>query len=148
ARSGELLIVEFKTGPSNPDFRAVLAQLLDYGSDLWGMTLDQFEQAVPSRFFSSQNCTDSRYKNMSSLNQALRVCWPDISDGDVAVLRDGLAQQLRLGCFQYVSVAQKFTPVVLRTIDYMNASMGRSRFYAVEMVRFSSASIGAFESRT
>ncbi|MGN6561813.1 MAG: hypothetical protein ACTHMU_04065, partial [Thermomicrobiales bacterium] len=30
ARSGELLIIEFKTGPQNPDFRHALAQLLDY----------------------------------------------------------------------------------------------------------------------
>src|SRR2546423_1917903 len=40
ARSGELLIVEFKTGPQNPDFRATLAQLIDYGSDLWRTSLD------------------------------------------------------------------------------------------------------------
>ena len=30
-RTGELLLVEFKTGPKNPDFRHTLAQLLDYG---------------------------------------------------------------------------------------------------------------------
>jgi RecB family endonuclease NucS len=35
ARGGELLIVEFKTGPQNSDFRDSLAQLLDYGSELW-----------------------------------------------------------------------------------------------------------------
>ena len=40
---GDLCIVEFKTGPSNPDFRAVIAQLLDYGSDLWQMGVDDFE---------------------------------------------------------------------------------------------------------
>src|SRR5438270_4542851 len=49
ARTGELLVVEFKTGPSNPDFRAVVAQLVDYGSDLWGMTLEQFEQVPTAR---------------------------------------------------------------------------------------------------
>ena len=40
ARSGELLIVEFKTGPQNADFRAALAQLLDYGADLWSLSYD------------------------------------------------------------------------------------------------------------
>ena len=30
---GDLAVVEFKTGPQNPDFRECLAQLLDYGSD-------------------------------------------------------------------------------------------------------------------
>ena len=66
----------------------------------------------------------------------------------MAGFRDVLAQQLKDGGFHYVAVAQNFTAVVLRTIEYMNASMPRSRFYAVEMVRFASDSIGAFESRT
>src|SRR5437868_6624825 len=47
ARTGDLLLIEFKTGPQNPDFRQALAQLLDYGSDLWGMTYERFEQTVP-----------------------------------------------------------------------------------------------------
>src|SRR3970040_2143989 len=45
ARSGELLIVEFKTGPQNTDFRSALAQLLDYGSDIWSMSYEDFEAA-------------------------------------------------------------------------------------------------------
>ena len=48
ARSGDILIIEFKTGPQNTDFRAVLSQLLDYGSDLWGMSYDEFESTVGS----------------------------------------------------------------------------------------------------
>src|SRR5690348_134015 len=51
ARSGELLIVEFKTGPQNPDFRHALAQLLDYGSDLWRLSYDEFENTVATRYF-------------------------------------------------------------------------------------------------
>ena len=31
ARSGDLVLVEFKTGPQNPDFRHALAQAIDYG---------------------------------------------------------------------------------------------------------------------
>jgi len=31
--NGDLLVVEFKTGPQNSDFRHSLAQLLHYGSD-------------------------------------------------------------------------------------------------------------------
>src|SRR6058998_2529108 len=41
SRSGDILLVEFKTGPQNPDFRHVLAQLVDYGSDLWEQSLDE-----------------------------------------------------------------------------------------------------------
>jgi hypothetical protein len=50
------LVIEFKTGPKNPDFRAALAQLLDYGSDLWQLTLDQFETAVAARYFVGDHC--------------------------------------------------------------------------------------------
>ena len=53
ARSGDLLVIEFKTGPQNSDFRAALAQLLDYGADLWQMTFEEFEQAVAVRNFAS-----------------------------------------------------------------------------------------------
>ncbi len=52
ANGGELVLVEFKTGPQNPDFRECLAQLLDYGSDLWGMTLEDFDTRVARRYFS------------------------------------------------------------------------------------------------
>ena len=40
ARSGDIVLIEFKTGPQNPDFRHALAQLIDYGSDLWRLSLD------------------------------------------------------------------------------------------------------------
>ena len=58
ARSGELLIIEFKTGPQNTDFRHSLAQLLDYGSDLWSMSYEDLPvidvaigpSEAPSRF--------------------------------------------------------------------------------------------------
>ena len=50
APSGEILLAEFKTGPQNPDFRAALAQAIDYGSDLWGMTYDEFEATVVRRW--------------------------------------------------------------------------------------------------
>ena len=38
--AGEILVIEFKTGPQNPDFRHALSQLLDYGSDLWSMSYE------------------------------------------------------------------------------------------------------------
>jgi len=39
-------LAEFKTGPQNPDFRHALAQAVDYGADLWGMTPDEFDATV------------------------------------------------------------------------------------------------------
>jgi RecB family endonuclease NucS len=50
SRGGDLLLIEFKTGPQNSDFRHVLAQLLDYGSDLWQMSYEEFESTVAKRY--------------------------------------------------------------------------------------------------
>ena len=38
SQEGSLILVEFKTGPNNSDFRAAIAQLLDYGAGLWAWT--------------------------------------------------------------------------------------------------------------
>jgi hypothetical protein len=40
------MLVEFTTGPQNPDFRHALAQLIDYGSDLWQLSVDDFSVGV------------------------------------------------------------------------------------------------------
>src|SRR5687767_3399782 len=40
-RQGRLAIIEFKKGPENPDVRRVVAQLLDYGSALWQMSVEE-----------------------------------------------------------------------------------------------------------
>lgn len=53
---GDLALVEFKTGPQNTDFRGCLAQLLDYGSDLWQMTLEEFETRVIQQYFTGPHC--------------------------------------------------------------------------------------------
>lgn len=61
--------------------------------------------------------------------------------------RERLSAQLRDGSFHYVAVAQRFTPSVLRTLQYLNATMRSSRFSAVELIRFAGAGHAAFEAR-
>jgi hypothetical protein len=58
-----------------------------------------------------------------------------------------LQAQLRDGAFHYVAVAQRFTPPVLRTLQYLNSAMRSSRFSAVELVRFEGTDHAAFEAR-
>jgi hypothetical protein len=41
---GRLVVVEFKRGTENADVRRVIAQMMDYGSLLWKMDFDVFEQ--------------------------------------------------------------------------------------------------------
>jgi hypothetical protein len=147
SRGGDLLLVEFKTGPQNSDFRHVLAQLLDYGSDLWQMSYEEFESTVANRYFSSSHCQDDRLQKKTSLDEAARVIWPDLSEEKFSLLPENLTQQLSTGAFHYV-VAQRFTPTMERTVGYLNSTMSAARFYAVELVRFAMDDISAFESRT
>lgn len=148
SRGGDIVLIEFKTGPQNSDFRHVLAQLLDYGSDLWRTSYKEFENMVPKRYFSSDRCHDDRLRGKVSLNEAALTIWPDLSEEEMELFRDQLVQQLDSGAFHYVVVAQSFTSTMERTIEYLNATMSNARFYVVELVRFAADSLSAFESRT
>ena len=146
-RNGEVLVIEFKTGPQNPDFRAALAQVLDYGSDLWQMSLDVFEQTVAVRYFQSTHCTYT-FKGITSLQGAATVAWPTLTSDEAAGFADHLSENLRTGAFHYVVVAQRFTPAMNQTGTYLNALNSRARFYLVELVRFTGDDLVAYEART
>ena len=51
------------------------------------------------------------------------------------------------GAFCYVIVAQRFTPSMEKTTEYLNAATSEARFYAVELVRFAAEGFSAFEAR-
>jgi len=148
ARSGELLVIEFKTGPDNADFRRALAQLLDYGSHLWALTFDEFESTVPVRYFASNYCQDERLKGLRSLEGAAKAIWPDMDDDELVQLRERITKQLSSGAFHYVLVSQRFTPTIQKTAEYLNQVMTGPRTYAVEIVRFDGEGVQAFETRT
>jgi hypothetical protein len=143
---GDLALVEFKTGPQNPDFRECLAQLLSYGSDLWGMTLEEFETRVAQPYFKGPSCPTGSVKVGASLVDVVEEKWGTIVD-DAVDWRDRLQAQLRDGSFHYLVVAQRFTAPVLRTLQYLNATMKTARFSAVELVRFTGEGYDAFEAR-
>jgi hypothetical protein len=139
-RGGDLLLVEFKTGPQNPDFRHVLAQLVDYGSDLWGQSLDEFDNTVVRRYLSGRYCTDPLMRNARSLEHARRAIWPTMQDSEIDQFQSRLCEVLTTGDFHFVAVAQRFTQSMENTIKYLNQSMKRGRFYLVEMIRYQSKS--------
>jgi len=145
---GDLLVIEFKTGPQNSDFRHSLAQLLHYGSDIWHMTYEMFESTVAARYFGNSNCSDPRVKGKTSLEQAVYSTWPDLSEEDMQVFRDRLTAQLEQGAFNYILVASRFTDTVTKTMEYMNSLGTASCFFGVELVPFSGNGFSAFESRT
>jgi hypothetical protein len=148
ARGGELLIVELKTGPQNPDFRTALAQAVDYGADLWGMSLDVFESTVAIRYFKGPHCQEPLVKGKASLAEAARAVWDGISDDELAQLQERLRELLSSGSFLFIVAAQRFTPPMIKTIDYLNARTTGARFAALELVAFAAYGLQAFESRT
>jgi hypothetical protein len=75
--TGDLVIIEMKTGPQNSDFRAALAQATDYGADLWQMTFDVFEATVTLRHFASTHCGPA-FRGLQSLAAAAKIAWPQI----------------------------------------------------------------------
>src|SRR3954451_3209762 len=84
ARSGDLVLVEFKTGPQNPDFRHALAQVIDYGSDLWRLSLDEFDHGVVRTYLTSRH--HGAGTGSTDLTTAIRAAW-QLSEEDEAVLR-------------------------------------------------------------
>ena len=148
SRNGELIVIEFKTGPQNSDFRSALAQLVDYGSDLWGMTYEQFEHAVALRYFHSDRCRDPRFRGSASLSEAAHVAWPDLAPWEWEQAADLLAKRLSTGAIEYVLAAQRLTDNSISTIEYMNEVTAGPRFYGVEVVRFVGDDLEAFDCRT
>ncbi len=147
ARTGEVLVIEFKTGPGNPDFRHVLAQLFDYGSHLWGMSCEQFE-AEAVRFFNSERCSDPRLKGKKSLAEAATATWSDFSEEELGQLQDRLARHLSGGSFYYIIAAQDFTPEIRQTVEYLNVVLDGPKLFGVEVIKFQGEAKTAFETRT
>jgi hypothetical protein len=145
--SGDVLIIEFKTGPQNPDFRSALAQLLDYGSDLFGMDVRVFEETVALRYFHSQHSTPE-YKDAASLAGAFQKAWPARTPDDFGAFTDRLGTVLSSGAFHFVVVAQRFTPAMEATAIYLNTLNPKVKFHLVEMVHFTGNGLDAYEART
>lgn len=148
ARGGEIVLVEFKRGPENPDFRGALAQTLDYGSDLWQMSPEDFERQVALRYFNSTEVAP-KWKGCPSMETAMKLAGWEMQGEDMRSFWDRLSSDLADGTFTYVVAAQRLTTPMLRTAEYLNATHRSSRFYLVELVRFAGqAGEEVFEART
>lgn len=150
---GEVILVEFKTGPQNTDFRHVLAQLLDYGSALHGLSLEAFEQRLLGVMYApaksnavSDGNQDGAHpqRPLASLGDAFTGQTLD----PTTPWRDTLTKQLEEGTFHYVVVAQRFTDQMLRTLAYLNEVTNGCQFSAVELIKFTGhPEWAAFEGR-
>ncbi|MGI8949654.1 MAG: hypothetical protein ACR2FV_17095 [Ornithinimicrobium sp.] len=146
AQSGDLVLIEFKTGPQNPDFRHALAQVIDYGSDLWRRSVDDFDRGVVQRYLSSGHC-DPDYKGVTDLDGLIgRSSWV-VSESEREALGARLAEVLETGDFVFVVAAQRFTSGMSTSLDYLNSTMRRGRFYLVEVVRLQGHDLVAHAAR-
>lgn len=141
--SGELVIIEFKTGPKNPDFRHALAQVIDYGSDLWRLSsTKEFDQGVVHRYLNGPH-VDPTYKTCNDLRAAAGKAW-NLDDEMWDALASRLDRVLTTGDFHFVVAAQRFTEAMKSTVDYLNESTRVGRYYLVELVRLDGPSQKAF----
>lgn len=147
-RGGEIVVIEFKTGPQNSDFRSATAQLLDYGAQLWRMSYEEFERSVALRYLLSGRCpAGCAARGATTLAAAAKATWPDIGDEGLDVFERGLSIQLKDGSFRYVLVAQRFTPTMVKTLGYLNAQLEAATFCGVEMIRFGGEALAILEAR-
>ena len=136
---GQLCVVEVKK-EGNSDTRKVIAQLLDYASALWGLTLDEFE----GRVLRSRLARDDPRTLAEFVRDELIV---DVDDPEEASAHtcELLAETLRSGDFALVVAAPSVPSGVERQIEYLNAR-GLS-VYALEVSYFADGADSVFVPR-
>jgi hypothetical protein len=144
--SGDLVLVEFKTGPQNPDFRHALAQLIDYGSDLWGMTFEDFDHGIVQRYLEGRYCPPV-YKGCGTLSGLAELAWKS-EEFAWDEFSDRLAKVLSDGDFHYVVAAQKFTPQMTRSLEYLNTAVQVGHYHLVQMVQFNGPDMAAYAAQS
>ena len=122
--SRQILVAEFKTGPKNPDFRGALAQAMDYGADLWGMSYDEFETTVALQYFGGAYCPNGApSRHAGSLFDAAEATWGDSwPEEDRSQFCERVRVALDAGRFHFAVVAQRFTSTMERTAEYLNST--------------------------
>jgi hypothetical protein len=135
--TGDILIIEFKTGPKNPDYRHALAQLLDYGADLWQMDPEEFDTTATVSYLDTQYCpADDPARGAASLREAARRTWPHLEEAELDAFEHRIAARLADGGFHFVLAAQRITRNSRSTIEYLQQTHSTGSFHAVELVKF------------
>ncbi|MHB1417706.1 MAG: hypothetical protein ACYC1C_20860 [Chloroflexota bacterium] len=114
--AGQILIVEVKKGAENADARRVVAQLLDYGSRLWGYSYDDFESKIALPYFRKRNGPAAP----SSLKQAAATLFNfEDAEHEADTFAEALARNLETGTFHYLVVARTLPPNLTTVLQYL-----------------------------
>ncbi len=113
--SGQVVIIEMKRGTENPDSRRVVAQMLDYGSHLWGWTFEKFQSEIALPYF--RRCQKSAAPSTLQEAAAARLNLEDIGGPDG--FEGALAANLEAGTFTYVVVARTLPSTLATVLRYL-----------------------------
>lgn len=120
---GRLVIVEFKKGTENPDVRTVIAQILDYGSLLWGRRYEELADLCKASRGFGGTLVDHVGEQLLAIGH----------DGfDAAAFEAGVATSLGAGDFVFVYVTRDMDERTRRIMTYL-AEGQRMWFFAVEV---------------
>lgn len=143
SKTGELVIIEFKTGPQNPDFRQALAQVIDYGSDIWKLgDWASFDEGVVHRYLRSPY-VETRYSHLDDLHALANEAW-SLTEDDWGALTDRLGEVIKTGDFHFVVAAQAFVEPMRVSVSYLNETSRVGRYFLIEVIRLDGAEQTAY----
>lgn len=145
ASTGDLVLIELKTGKQNPDFRHALAQVIDYGSDLWHMSLEDFDRGVVQAYLASRH--RSAPSGASSLRELIATTRWQLEPSELEALESRLSEVLVGGDFTFVVVAQHFTPSMESSVAYLNDVATRGRYFLIELVELRGNDLVAYSAQ-
>lgn len=116
--SGQIVIVEVKKGTENPDSRRVVAQLLDYGAHLWGMSYEDFESRIALPYLRQRR---GQGNAPSSLIEAAAASFAFDEETSSEQFRLSLTAHLAAGTFVYVVAARTLSPTLGTVLRYLAA---------------------------
>jgi hypothetical protein len=114
---GEILIAEFKRGTENPDSRRVVAQLLDYGAQLWKQSPEEFASKIALPYLHTRRPGQAK---PTTLEEAARELL-GLEEERIELFSKGLLQNLSTGAFYYVVVARTLPPTLGSVLQYVGA---------------------------
>jgi len=132
-QKGTPVLVEFKKGPENSDSRRVVAQLMDYGAHLWGLTVDDFALTC-SR-------TLTQLYGTGSIQAVFERCFGAATQEDEATsswsgFQEGLGRALESGQFHYLVVTTHLDDILKQTMRYLG-EVGGLNIAGIEVDHFS-----------
>lgn len=120
---GNLTVVELKRDKTPRD---VLAQILDYASDLYQMTIDDLEQLMSKH---------SKYDSFKDVIEKLQESNPEYEDIDIAEVKKSVGECLEGKRLQLLVLSYEVNEGIRKVADFLRNSYGM-KIYCVEFDYF------------